>query len=254
MGSLVYFRAHFHASLNKLNADFRWHIIYTLMSLRGVCSSLQQQTLRISANTGKLQWKLAPPPPSHLESVCMHVCVYAITEGGSIKKKKESLSSTSLSSGDCTPPVVQLGFRYLKSNLSSSGHQTIPKCQWWISLWVALTIRGTFWCSRILSSPFYSLMREGESERERKRWEEEGQFMVRPRWDPIWTDPHILPTLTPSGSGRSPLISRHQRVPAHQRTPCGLPAQWVPGLITDKKTRKQGATQSFSHPLVRCAE
>lgn len=37
----------------------------------------------------------------------------------------------------------------------------------------------------------------------------------------------------PSGSGHSPLIISHQRVPAHQHTPSGLPARWLPRLITD---------------------
>lgn len=117
----------------------------------------------------------------------------------------------------CWNPAVQFSIRHLKSNLSISGHQTNSKCQWWISLRDA-------WQSGILlmyQTPLIFILCD-------LRWRvccycpivcrEAGLqrgWRQGPDETPSGRTPHPANS-HPSGSGCSPLISSHQRVPAHQ--------------------------------------
>lgn len=166
-----------------VNANWRCHVIYTPLSLQQFAARVHQ-TLKISIHTGqerdfkhkhretaqKIAFTSPPPPPPLPPLDCVCVCtqsqkvaaIFLNNRFGSKKKKISFINIYFLRRRP--PPAVQLGFRYLKSNLSISGHQTIPKCQWRISLWLAPTIRDTFWCPRTLSSSF-------RSDRRQREWE-----------------------------------------------------------------------------------
>lgn len=152
----------------------------------------------------------------------------------------------------CCIPAVQFSFKHLKSNLSFSGHQTISKCQWWISIWDAwqsgvllmyhiplflIWSLLRFWvccCSVPLCETIADLQREGE-----EAWA---------RWEPIWTDPTSC-QLSPQWLGTLPT---HQQ-PSKGACPPAHP-KWAASSMSpsphywQKKRQKQGAPQSSSHP------
>lgn len=126
----------------------------------------------------------------------------------------------------CCTPAAQFSVRHLKSNLSISGHQTNSKCQWWMSLWDAwqsgkllksqtplifiwCDLRWRVCCWSVLLCAGKLVCRVGR---------DGGGDRLGTDETPSGQTPHPANS-HPSGSGRSPLISSHQRVPAHYGAP-----------------------------------
>lgn len=139
---------------------------------------------------------------------------------------------------------------HCRPNLSISDHQTNSKCQWWISLGDSWQSGTRLMCRTPLIFICCDLGREvcrwsvPLCEGSRESCERRG-----PDETPSGRTPHPANS-HPSGSGRFPLISSHQWVPAHQHTLRGLPAPPAPPappLITVKR-RWKGSSSIIQPP------